>query len=61
MKARERLRNTQKEPSRKIISTTGKSFHVSRIQHGDIGHTTGKVKHDVDGTFLYSLNLLTFN
>ena len=25
--------------------------------HGDIGHGTGKV--NVDGTFLYSLNLLT--
>jgi len=36
----------------------GKSFYVCRIQHGNISHATGKVEYDVDGTFLYSLNLL---
>jgi len=29
------------------------------MEKGDIGQTTGKVKYDVDGKFLYSLNLLT--
>jgi len=59
MKARGRQRNIQKEPPREIISTTGESFYVSRIQHGRIGHATGKVEYDMDGTFLYSLSLLT--
>jgi len=45
--------------SREIISTTAKNFHVCSKQHGDIRHAIGKVKYDVDGTFLYSLNLLT--
>jgi len=52
MEARGRPDNIQKEPPREIISTTGK-------QHGNIKHATGKIKYDVDGTFLYSLNLLT--
>jgi len=42
MKARGRPCNIQKEPPREIISTTGKSFYVNRIQHEDIGHATGK-------------------
>jgi len=51
IKIRGRPRNIQKEPPREIISTTGESFYVSRIQSGNTGHATGKVKYDVNGTF----------
>jgi len=33
-------------------------FLLAEYNRG-IGHATGKVKYDADGTFLYSLNLLT--
>jgi len=44
MEARGRPRNIKKEPPKEIISTTDKSFCVSKIQHGDIGHAKGIVK-----------------
>jgi len=54
MKARGRPRNIQKEPPREIISTTGKNFYVSRIQHRGIGHATGKVQYDGWHVFVLS-------
>jgi len=36
-----------------------REFCVSRIQHGGIGHVSSKVEYDVDGTFLYFLNVFS--
>ena len=57
METRGRPGNIKKEPTRKTISATGKSFYVCNKQHGSIRHATGE--YDANGTFLNSLNLLT--
>jgi len=44
----------ERTPKRDHLYTTGKSFYVGRIQHGGIGHATGKDEYDVDGTYLFS-------
>jgi len=44
-------------PERPSLRLARVSVLAEYTMHGDIGHGTGKV--NVDGTFLYSLNLLT--